>query len=81
MANNRMCIVNKRLDKRFLLAKYYPSTGWYFFKTTDEEFSDRAKMLNDIFDEDDEVSMFGKTDWVIEYDHMSDCDVVLGGGK
>lgn len=29
MANNRLYIVNTTTGKRALIAKYYPSTGWY----------------------------------------------------
>ena len=29
MANNRMWLVHERTGAKVLLAKYYPSTGWY----------------------------------------------------
>lgn len=31
MANNRMWLVHKPSGASILLAKYYPSTGWYIF--------------------------------------------------
>ena len=29
MANNRLYLKSKRTGERVLIAKYYPSTGWY----------------------------------------------------
>lgn len=31
MANNRMFLVNRKTGARIMLAKYYPSTGWYAY--------------------------------------------------
>lgn len=56
MANNRMWLqVKNQPEKQILLAKYYPSTGWYIFHTEEE--------LNEWFNENfNESSMFGRTD-------------------
>lgn len=62
MANNRMWLVNERLKRRVLLAKYYPSTGWYAFHHNLQE------KLDNVFDGDTEVSSIGPTDWVLEYE-------------
>ena len=45
MANNRMFLVNRRTGARLMLAKYYPSTGWYMVKSEGD--------MNDVFDEAD----------------------------
>lgn len=34
MANNRMWLVNEQTGEEVLLAKYYPSTGWYVANST-----------------------------------------------
>ena len=62
MSNNRMYLVNKKEDKRILLAKYYPSTGWYVF---DLEF---VEAMDDLFGDCVDGSMWGETDWEIEYE-------------
>ena len=56
MANNRMWLQIKNQPKKIiLLAKYYPSTGWYIFHT--------EKELNKWFNENfNEPSLFGRTD-------------------
>lgn len=55
MANNRMYLQIKNQPKKILLAKYYPSTGWYIFHT--------EKELNEWFVENfNEPSMYGRTD-------------------
>jgi len=56
MANNRMWLqIKDQPDKKILLAKYYPSTGWYIFHSQEE--------LDNWFDENfNEPSQFGRTD-------------------
>jgi hypothetical protein len=36
MANNRMYLINTRTNDKILLAKYYPTTGWYFYHSQEE---------------------------------------------
>ena len=48
MANNRMFLVNPTTGARLMLAKYYPSTGWYV--PTPETLGQR---LNELFDSTD----------------------------
>ena len=48
MANNRLALVNTRTGEQFLLAKYYPSTGW--FSREPETLGER---LNAWFDKQD----------------------------
>lgn len=31
MANNRMFLVNRRTGAKVMIAKYYPSTGWFAY--------------------------------------------------
>jgi len=56
MANNRMWLqIKNRPDKKILLAKYYPSTGWYLFHSQEE--------INGWFDKNFHgVSCHGRTD-------------------
>ena len=51
MANNRLYLKCKRTGEMVMLAKYYPSTGWY----VDNEALGKA--LNEMFHRDD----FGET--------------------
>jgi hypothetical protein len=81
MANNRMYLVNDE-GKRIRLAKYYPSTGWFFYATD-------VLMWQKALDEDDfpnpedrranEMKMgfgppysrhgdYGNTSWRVEYE-------------
>ena len=56
MANNRMWLqIKNQPEKCILLAKYYPSTGWYIFHTEEE----LNKWFNETFNE---PSLFGRTD-------------------
>lgn len=67
MANNRMWLVKKsEPDKRILLAKYYPSTGWYMFH-------DQEK-LDDWFDQclNQERTCFGSTDLQLVFEIEDD---------
>jgi len=46
MANNLMYLVNKRTGTRIIIAKFYPSTGWYTAEAI-------KKTLDAAFDESD----------------------------
>ena len=46
MANNRMFLVNRKTGAKIMLAKYYPSTGWFAY----DGLTDR---VNKVFDEHD----------------------------
>ena len=64
MANNRLYLVCG--EQRILLAKYYPSSGWYCFH------SDLAKRLDDFFNsiEDEPLTgMSGILDFRVELEH------------
>ena len=65
MANNRMWLnVKGHPEKRILLAKYYPSTGWYLFHTDKNQ-------LNDWFDEHiNDGSSWGKTNIELTFEHL-----------
>jgi len=75
MANNRRRLVNKVTGDGILLAKYYPSTGWYV------KHSDLKERLDAMFHardfgagvelEEGKVSingMLGGNEWEIQYD-------------
>lgn len=47
MANNRLYFKFKRTGEKVLLAKYYPSTGWYVF------YDDFKSKLDALFNGDD----------------------------
>lgn len=65
MANNRMWLQIKNQSKKILLAKYYPSTGWYIYHT--------EKELNEWFDENfNEPSMFGRIDLELIFEETDD---------
>lgn len=67
MANNRMYLKNKRTGAQVLLAKYYPSTGWYVFH------DDIRVRMDDLFDRNEApASMWGDNDWTIEYEQAPD---------
>ena len=69
MANNRMWLVNDRLRKRVLLAKYRPSAGWVSTVQVEQN-------LDAIFEEpelaDNETLAYdfseGSTDWRVVYE-------------
>ena len=57
MANNRMWLqVKDKPEKKVLLAKYYPSTGWYIFHT--------EKELNEWFKKNFNFEDAPDQDWV-----------------
>lgn len=67
MANNRMWLKNKRTGAQVLLAKYYPSTGWYPFHD-----DIHAKLAELFAHNEPDASMWGDNDWLLEYDQSSD---------
>jgi hypothetical protein len=62
MANNRLYLVNKRLNERVFIGKYYPSTGWEIYH------ADFHQRLQAAFDKDQDASMWSKADWELEYE-------------
>jgi hypothetical protein len=64
MANNRMYFLNDRLDIRISIAKFYPGS-W-------TRGDGASKLLNGVFAEDDDYSMFRRTDWRIECETVTD---------
>jgi hypothetical protein len=60
MANNRIFFVNDRRDIRIAIAKFYPG-GWSCGDAV-------SKLLNETFERDTNYSMYGRTDWKIEYE-------------
>lgn len=70
MANNTMWLVNTRTNHRVLLAKYYPSTGWYPFGSAFGSVDDSLGRKFDaagVADTDDDA-MDGGRDWVLCYE-------------
>jgi len=66
MANNRMWLqIKDQPEKKILLAKYYPSTGWYIFHT--------EKELNEWFEKNfNEPSQFGRFDLELVFQETDD---------
>ena len=69
VANNRMWVKNPKTGKKALLAKYYPSTGWYAKLTLQE--------LHDVLcpedrEQTDDHDLFGKNPFVLEYEVQDD---------
>jgi hypothetical protein len=62
VANNRMWFKNKKTGGKILLAKYYPSTGWYVY------YEDIAARIEKELDANSIVSQTGNADWQIEYE-------------
>jgi len=66
VANNRIWIqVKSYPEKRFLLAKYYPSTGWYCFHSQEK--------IDNWLDENvnEDRSLFGATNLELKYESNS----------
>ena len=61
MANNRMWLVHKVSGEKFLLAKYYPSTGWFC------KHDETTAKLNEFFDVNDLHSDIGD-EYRLEYE-------------
>lgn len=65
MANNRMWLTNKRTGAKVLLAKYYPSTGWYPYH------DDIHDKLMKLFESNEPpASPWGDNDWTLEYEQI-----------
>lgn len=63
MSNNRMWLRNKRTGQQILVAKYYPSTGWFTYHES------LTGKLDDLFDKSDEPrTQWGSNDWKLEYE-------------
>ena len=60
MANNRLFLVNDRLGVHISIAKFSPG-GWSCGDAV-------SKLLNEAFERDTDYSMYGRTDWKIEYE-------------
>lgn len=70
MANNRMYLVDKDTGEKVLLAKYYPSSGWYIKRpvTLIDAFFDKCRdesieLNNDAF------GLGGSTNFSLEFEH------------
>lgn len=62
-----MYLKNKRAGAQVLLAKYYPSTGWYVFH------DDIRARLDALFESNEPAaSMWGDNDWSIEYEQATE---------
>ena len=57
MANNRMYLV--RGDKKVLLAKYYPGSGWYVYD---------SERLTVWLYENSDYTLFGNTDFKLDFE-------------
>lgn len=64
MANNRLWLVNKRTGDRTLIAKYYPSTGWYVH----HEIGLSEEVAGLLDGEPPEPSMWGNAPLRLEYE-------------
>ncbi len=76
MANNRMWLVHTVTGKRNLLAKYYPSIGWYL--VTDNE---DKPWIERLFEQDGERSDFGNTRYHLEFEHTSEASADPDGAR
>jgi hypothetical protein len=70
MANNRMWLTHKPTGERVLLAKYYPSTGWY---VRDDDLVDR---LTKLFDGNEHRTVWGDTGYELEYESDADKNLI-----
>ena len=75
MANNRMYLVHKTTGKSILLAKYYPTPGWYQFHPEEKlnEFFEQAR--TDSTENRHVDYMWGNTDFELRF------EIVEEGGK
>jgi|WetSurMetagenome_2_1015567.scaffolds.fasta_scaffold1693188_1 hypothetical protein len=66
MSNNRMFLENTKTGKKLLIAKYYPSTGWYSVKE-----NLNSDKIDSLFDSNSSnPSQWGDNDWIISYDQI-----------
>lgn len=59
-----MWLVNTSTGEKNLLAKYYPSTGWFIYRN--------GERVDSLFDRDTRQSMWGPTDYVLEFEQTED---------
>jgi|HubBroStandDraft_6_1064221.scaffolds.fasta_scaffold02348_2 hypothetical protein len=71
MANNRMYLVHATTGTAILLAKYYPTTGWYQFHSQ-EKIDDFFARFNK------EPSTFGDTGFELRYEADADGNELIG---
>jgi hypothetical protein len=69
VANNRLFLKNPKTGERVLLAKYYPSTGWYtvIHNTTAQKQMDQFLCPSDR-EQTDDHDLFGGQPFVLEYE-------------
>jgi hypothetical protein len=60
MANNRLYLKTANGAKKILLAKYYPSTGWYMYHSQEK--------LDEFLESLGDGSMWGPTDLKLEWE-------------
>lgn len=66
MANNRMWLVHKSTGRAVLLAKFYPSAGWYHPAP-----ETAGQKLNAFLDET-ESDIADETEWELRYESEAD---------
>lgn len=64
MANNRMYLVNRFTDQTIMIAKYFPSEGW-FVKNVDT--------VNELLKNGNDRSLFGDN-WELKYESVQIVD-------
>ena len=69
MANNRMYLLHKPTGEKVMIAKYYPSTGWYMKSYPSEPFTD-VPHVNAFLDRVGKpCSLFGNPEeWALEFE-------------
>lgn len=60
MANNRMYLTHKGSGDSILLAKYYPSTGWYMFHS--------QEVMDEFLSKFNPKTTFGDTDFELRFE-------------
>ncbi len=65
MANNRMWLVHEATKTMVLLAKYYPSVGWFLH-------FDAENVNRFLAASEQSGSMFGDTPWRVRYESSDD---------
>jgi hypothetical protein len=75
MANNRMWLVHPLSKEAILLAKYYPTTGWYMMHS--------QEVVDDWLHGHNDTTMWGDTSFCIKYEqddrffNILDSDITL----
>lgn len=75
MANNRMWLVHKASGRAVLLAKFYPSIGWFHPAAPD-----MGEKVNSFLTET-ETSPTEETEWELRYESEPDFEYVAGGDE